>query len=62
MKEFFKKIDLMTILFIIAQLANLGGVVTGIINDNPSAVLWAITSTLWCTSAAVWYVCYKNRE
>ena len=62
MKEFFKNIDLMNALFIIAELANLGGVVTGIINDNQSAVLWAITSTLWCTSAAVWYNRYKNGE
>ena len=29
MKEFFKNIDLMTVLFIIAELANLGGVVIG---------------------------------
>ena len=62
MKEFFKNIDLMTVLFIIAELANLGGVVIGLINDNQSAVLWAITSTLWCTSAAVWYTRYKNGE
>lgn len=62
MKEFFKNIDLMTVLFIIAELANLGGVVTGIINDNQSAVLWAITSILWCVSVAVWYNCYKNGE
>ena len=62
MKEFFKNLDLMNVLFIIAELANLGGVVTGFINDNQSAVLWAITSTLWCTSAAVWYNRYKNGE
>ena len=62
MKEFFKNLDLMTVLFIIAELANLGGVVTGFINDNQSAVLWSITSTLWCASAAVWYTRYKNGE
>ena len=62
MKKFFKNIDLMTVLFIIAELANLGGVVTGFINDNQSTVIWAITSTLWCASAAVWYTRYKNGE
>ena len=62
MKEFFKNLDLMNVLFIIAELANLGGVITGFINDNQSAVLWAITSTLWCAAAAVWYNHYKNGE
>ncbi len=62
MKEFFKNIDLMTVLFIIAELANLGGVITGFINNNQSAVLWSITSTLWCAAAAVWYNRYKNGE
>lgn len=62
MKEFFKNLDLMTVLFIIAELANLAGIVTGFINNNQSAVLWAITSTLWCASAAVWYNRYKNGE
>lgn len=62
MKEFFKNADLMTVLFIIAELANLGGVVTGFINDNQSAVLWAITSTIWCAAASVWYNRYKNGE
>ena len=62
MKEFFKNLDLMNVLFIIAELANLGGVVTGIINDNQSAIFWAITSTLWCAAVAVWYNRYKNGE
>ena len=62
MKEFFKNLDLMNVLFIIAELANLCGVVIGIINDNQSALLWAITSTLWCAAAAVWYNCYKDGE
>ena len=62
MKEFFKNLDLMNVLFIIAELANLGGVVTGFINDNQSAVLWAITSTLWCAAAEVWYNRYKDGE
>ena len=62
MKKFFKNLDLMNALFIIAELANLGGIVTGFINNNQSAILWAISSTIWCAVAATWYVCYKNRE
>lgn len=62
MKEFFKKIDLMIVLFIIAELANLGGVVIGFINNNQSAALWAISSTIWCAAAATWYICCKNNK
>lgn len=62
MKEFFKNIDLMTMLFIIAELTNLGGIVTGFINDNQSAVIWAIASTLWCAAATAWYMCCKNNK
>lgn len=62
MKEFFKNLDLTTIFFIIGELANLAGVVTGIINNDQSAVIWAIASTLWCAAAAVWYNRYKNGE
>ena len=62
MKEFFKNIDLMTMLFIIAELANLGGIITGFINNNQSAILWAISSTIWCAAAAAWYMCCKNNK
>ena len=62
MKEFFKKIDLIIILFLIGELANLAGVVTGFINNDQSAVIWAIASTLWCAAAVVWYNRYKNGE
>ena len=62
MKEFFKNLDLTNTLFIIGELANLAGVVTGIINNDQSTVIWAIASTLWCAAAAVWYNRYKNGE
>ena len=62
MKEFFKNIDLTTVFFIIGELANLAGILTGFINNDQSAVIWAITSTLWCASAVVWYTRYKNGE
>ena len=60
MNEFFKKIDLMITLFIIDGLASLSGVVIGFVNSNQSAILWAISSTIWCAAAAAWYICYKK--
>ena len=39
MKEFFKKIDLMIVLFLISGLASLSGVVIGFVNSNQSTVL-----------------------
>lgn len=60
MKEIFKKIDLTTIFFIIGELANLAGVATGFINNDQSAVIWAIASTLWCAAAAAWYMRCKD--
>ena len=62
MKEFFKKIDLMIILFFISGLASLNGVVIGFIDNNQSATFWAITSTIWCASTTIWYMCYKNNK
>ena len=60
MKEIFKKIDLMIILFLICVLANLSGVVISFSNNNQSAVLWAISSTIWCAAAATWYMRCKD--
>lgn len=62
MKEFFKKINLMIVLFLIGGLASLSSVVIGFINNNQSAALWAITSTIWCAAAAAWYMRYKNNK
>ena len=60
MKEFFKKIDWMIVVLIIGELCNLGGVVTGFINNNPSAAIWAITATVWCAATIAWYMVWKN--
>ena len=42
------------------ELANLAGVATGFINNDQSAVIWAIASTLWCSAAAAWYMRCKD--
>ena len=60
MKEIFKKIDLMIILFLICVLANLSGVVISFSNNNQSAARWAIASTLWCAATAAWYMRCKD--
>lgn len=60
MKEFFKKIDWMIVLFIIAELCNLSGVVISFNTHNPSAASWAIVSTLWCAATIAWYLAWKN--
>lgn len=52
----------MIVLFLIGGLASLSSVVIGFINNNQSAALWAITSTIWCAAAAAWYMHYKNNK
>ena len=61
MKEFFKKIDWMIVLFIIAEVCNILGIVAGIVKDNPSAATWAFTATIWCAAAIAWYITWKEK-
>ena len=61
MKKFFKKIDWMIVLFIVAELCNLGGIVIGFVDHNPYAATWAIASATWCATAFAWYMSWKTK-